>query len=59
MENSSASHVDVIRRAYQVAVRDLRACYNPEGIVAGRLHFNAYWARDGFWALFGSLALGD
>jgi len=48
-----------IRRAYRVAVRDLRACYNPEGIVAGRLHFNAYWARDGFWASFGALALGD
>lgn len=45
--------------AYQIAVRDLRACYNPDGIVAGRLHFNAYWARDGFWALFGALALGD
>lgn len=52
-------HLDTIRRAYQIAVRDLRACYNPEGIVAGRLHFNAYWARDGFWASFGALALGD
>lgn len=51
--------LDTIRRAYRLAVRDLRACYNPEGIVAGRLHFNAYWARDGFWALFGALALGD
>lgn len=51
--------VETIRRAYQIAVRDLRACYNPDGIVAGRLHFNAYWARDGFWALFGALALGD
>lgn len=51
--------MDTIRRAFLVAVRDLRACYNPDGIVAGRLHFNAYWARDGFWALFGSLALGD
>lgn len=59
MENPSASHLEVVRRAYRIAVRDLRACYNPEGIVAGRLHFNAYWARDGFWALFGSLALGD
>src|SRR2546422_385344 len=43
---------DVIRRAYHIAVRDLRACYNPDGIVAGRLHFNAYWARDGFCASF-------
>ncbi len=51
--------IDVIRRAYRIAVRDLRACYNPDGIVAGRLHFNAYWARDGFWAMFGALALGD
>lgn len=45
--------------AYQIAVRDLRACYNPDGIVAGRLKFNAYWARDGLWAVFGALALGD
>ncbi len=51
--------IDTIRRAYGIAVRDLRACYNPDGIVAGRLHFNAYWARDGLWALFGALALGD
>ncbi|HET9002266.1 MAG TPA: hypothetical protein VFP86_21710 [bacterium] len=51
--------IDTIRRAYRIAVRDLRACYNPDGIVAGRLKFNAYWARDGFWASFGALALGD
>jgi glycogen debranching enzyme len=51
--------MDTIRRAYRIAVRDLRACYNPDGIVAGRLKFNAYWARDGFWASFGALALGD
>jgi len=51
--------LDTIRHAYHIAVRDLRACYNPDGIVAGRLHFNAYWARDGFWAAFGALALGD
>ncbi len=51
--------IDIIRRAYRIAVRDLRACYNPDGIVAGRLKFNAYWARDGFWASFGALALGD
>ncbi|MBI2123571.1 MAG: hypothetical protein HYT96_05370, partial [Armatimonadetes bacterium] len=55
----SEQDLDTIRRAYRIAVRDLRACYNPDGIVAGRLHFNAYWARDGFWAIFGALALGD
>ncbi len=54
-----AVQIETIRRAYRIAVRDLRACYNPDGIVAGRLHFNAYWARDGFWAMFGALALGD
>jgi len=50
---------EMIHRAYHIAVRDLRACYNPDGIVAGRLHFNAYWARDGFCASFGALTLGD
>jgi glycogen debranching enzyme len=54
-----AEMLHTIRRAYAIAVRDLRACYNPDGIVAGRLKFNAYWARDGFWASFGALALGD
>ncbi len=54
-----AAAVDTIRRAHRIAVRDLRACYNPDGIVAGRLHFNAYWARDGFFASLGALALGD
>lgn len=58
-ESTQATQIDTIRRAYRIAVRDLRACYNPDGIVAGRLHFNAYWARDGFWAMFGALALGD
>lgn len=53
------STLDTILRAYGIALRDLKACYNPDGIVAGRLKFNAYWARDGFWALFGTLALGD
>jgi glycogen debranching enzyme len=53
------AQLTAIRRGYGVAVRDLRACYNPDGIVAGRLKFNAYWARDGFLAMFGALALGD
>ncbi len=58
-EPDRASPQETIRRACAIAVRDLRACYGSEGIVAGRLHFNAYWARDGFWALFGALALHD
>ncbi|GEM_PF-350979 len=59
MFHAGTTQLDAIRRAYRIAVRDLRACYNPGGIVAGRLHFNAYWARDGFWASFGALALDD
>lgn len=59
LDVQATTELDTIRRAYRIAVRDLRACYNPDGIVAGRMHFDAYWARDGFWALFGSLALGD
>ncbi len=58
-QGDPATQTETILRAYRIAVRDLRACYNPDGIVAGRLHFNAYWARDGFWALLGALALRD
>jgi len=53
------AEAETLRAAYRIASRDLRACYNPDGIVAGRLKFNAYWARDGLWAVFGALALGD
>ncbi|HEV2439657.1 MAG TPA: GH116 family glycosyl hydrolase [bacterium] len=56
---ATAGGTGTLARAYRIAVRDLRACYNPDGIVAGRLKFNAYWARDGLWAVFGALALGD
>ncbi len=59
MGPAPADDLQIIHQAYRIAERDLRACYNPHGIVAGRLHFNAYWSRDGFWALFGALALGD
>lgn len=58
-QTGTAAAVETLGRAYRIAVRDLRACYNPDGIVAGRLKFNAYWARDGMWAVFGALALGD
>ena len=58
-QNGAEADGGTLGRAYQIAVRDVRACYNPDGIVAGRLKFNAYWARDGLWAVFGALALGD
>ena len=48
-----------INQAKKIALQDLRACYEPLGIVAGRHHFTDYWARDGFFAALGSLAVGD
>lgn len=50
---------DEIRKAEEIAKRDLRACYENEGIIAGRHHFTDYWARDGLFAALGSLAIGD
>lgn len=48
-----------VNRARVIATRCLRACYRPLGIVAGNHHFTDYWARDGYFAAFGALALGD
>ncbi len=42
-----------------IAITSLRACYTKAGIIAGPHHFTDYWARDGFFAAFGSLAIGD
>lgn len=51
--------MDKIKEAYEIATRDLRACYSKNGIVAGLHQFNNYWARDAFFASFGALELGD
>ena len=51
--------INLIKKAYDIASRDLRSCYTPDGIVAGRKHFNSYWSRDGFWGVFGALELHD
>lgn len=48
-----------MRNAYSLAAASLRACYQHEGIVAGLHQFDDYWARDSFFASWGSLALGD
>ncbi len=45
--------------AYDIAVRDLRACYGPNGIYAGLNHFKEYWARDSFFASLGSISIDD
>ena len=49
----------MIKRAFDISVRNLRACYSKNGILAGKKHFDDYWARDGFFSSIGSLYLGD
>ena len=48
-----------ISEAYKTAVNCLRECYSENGIIAGRQHFNDYWARDSFFASFGACKLRD
>jgi glycogen debranching enzyme len=48
-----------IKKAYDIAVADLRSCYSEEGILAGRGQFSDYWGRDSFFASFGALDIGD
>lgn len=48
-----------IRRAISIAKRDLRNCYLDNGVIGGLDHFDDYWARDSFFASWGSLAIGD
>lgn len=48
-----------LQQATIIASEGLRKCYTNDGIIAGRHHFTDYWARDGFFAALGSLALGD
>ena len=49
----------IVEKAFAIAKRDLRKCYEKQGIFAGRKHFDDYWARDGFFAAMGSLCLKD
>jgi len=54
-----AEKVVTLARAYEIAVAELRACYDVNGIVAGRGHYDDYWTRDAFFAWLGALELGD
>jgi glycogen debranching enzyme len=47
------------QEAIKIATQELRLCYTNEGILAGTHHFTDYWARDGYFAALGSLAIGD
>ena len=51
--------MDKIKKALNIASRDLRACYGRQGIYAGLHHFKNYWARDSSFASLGSLELED
>ena len=48
-----------IKKALNIAKRDLRANYGTYGIYAGLHHFKNYWARDSAFASLGSLELKD
>ncbi len=50
-----------VKSALEISLNDLRRCYTPKGIVAGRRskRFNQYWARHSFFASSGALALND
>lgn len=48
-----------LQQATIIATEELRKCYASGGIIAGNHHFTDYWARDGFFASLGSLAIGD
>lgn len=45
--------------AYEIAKKDLKLNYKEIGISAGQSHFNDIWARDAFFASFGSVAIKD
>ena len=47
------------QKTLNIVLSNLRSCYTQDGIIAGRHHFTDYWARDGFFAAFGSLAIED
>lgn len=56
---SALKPTEAMKTAYSIAKNGLKVCYGDYGIMAGRLHFDDYWARDAFFATFGALELGD
>ncbi|MFH0875945.1 MAG: amylo-alpha-1,6-glucosidase [archaeon] len=51
--------MNLIDKAFHIAVSCLRSNYRESGIYAGKHHFNDYWARDSFFASLGAMSLGD
>jgi glycogen debranching enzyme len=48
-----------LKKAKEIAERELKACYGKHGIFAGTNHFKDYWARDSFFASLGCLVIND
>ena len=48
-----------LKESIDIATKELRDCYLDNGIIAGTHHFTDYWARDAYFAAFGSLSIGD
>ncbi|MBR9690820.1 hypothetical protein GOV08_03995 [Candidatus Woesearchaeota archaeon] len=46
-------------KASDIVKKALRSCYKKNGIIAGKTHFNYYWARDSFFASWGALEIKD
>ncbi|KKP70143.1 hypothetical protein A2X44_00345 [candidate division CPR3 bacterium GWF2_35_18] len=44
----------IINKAYSIAEKSLKSCYNDYGVSAGKHHFVDIWARDSFFALLGT-----
>jgi len=59
MKNGKTIYELVIQEALKISKRDLRDLYVGPSIIAGRSHFDDYWARDSFFASWGALAMGD
>ena len=44
----------IIDKAYIIAQKSLKSCYNNYGVSAGKHHFVDIWARDSFFSLLGT-----
>ncbi len=49
----------IFSQAHDIAVRDLRKCYDEGKILASLKNFSDFWARDTFYAILGVLEIGD
>lgn len=58
MEQKSIYNL-VIDRAVEIAKNDLNDCCKSPGIIAGKRHFDDFWARDSFFASWGFIATKD